>query len=68
MLLQETQAIISDMRTVSARLETERERQMARVKQMKEKKLARREERLDQAQSILETAEDADVVCVRRMR
>ena len=68
MLLQETQAIISDMRTVSARLETERERQMARVKQMKEKKLARREERLDQAQSILETAEDADVVCVRRRR
>ena len=68
MLLQETQAIISDMRTVSARLETERERQMARVKQMKEKKLARREERLDQAQSILETAEDADVVCVRRKR
>ena len=52
------------MRTVSARLETERERQMERVRQLKEKKLAKREQRLDQAHVIMETAEDADVALV----
>ena len=56
---QETHAILSDMRTMSARIENERERQKERLRQLKEEKRAKREERIDQAQELLDKLDEA---------
>ena len=65
-IVQETHAILSDMRTMSARIEHERERQKERVRRRKEEKKAKREEHFGQAQELLGQLDEAADLSVWR--